>query len=1763
MADVNQDGVDSFMARYGAQAQPNASPVAPTPETEQTTPQSDGVENFISRYGSDALVSDREPDDKLEKARFHIPVLDQADTWRDNVFRAFGAGATPGLEAPVGSWSEEFAKFAKDIGIYDDTKSAQETIMSRFNRQVLGPPASAIINRAQATFNVVSAGLEGTAAAAGVGIGTIAGGIANLVGVKDQYFGAKLGREFGGMVETGGGLAGSPGAISIPHAPEITTVPKFDGKLPAPIVAARDLGVIGPEGEAAYYGHQSAPVRAETDQIIRDNTPSAPAQPDIGSIARQSNPDLFNEWDSLVSQQATFKQWIDDLQAQRAAGTSPEVAALDSQIQDLRSRQLQTQGAERRDIANQVISLEARREQLLPTTGDTPEIAKIRQELMKAEFRMRDLSPQVSSAYRDAQTQAATASVEPPEETAISSLPNDVFNGDVLSSLERIFYSDSYNGESVPLVNYGMRPEEISALEKAGLATNGRMSYEQYTALSEERSRRLAPKPKVSAPISIREKVSKQLVSAGRPQEEADAAGAVAQAYWETRAARFQGKKGTADEMFAREGATYQAEGAPEPEGALEFAQPTFTREQAQAEIQDAIDADYERRMQSVRLRFRAGTADYDLASAMARRNAEDWINQPEGREYLAQSQFAKDHPDYAATLRDYLANNYEAIAEGQPFHANVNRIGEVIYNQARRGKIAISEGRKTVTLMKTADASTFIHESGHEYLENLMADAVDRDAPDQLRADAQTVRDYLGNDGGRLTKAQHEKFARGFERYLMEGVAPSRGLARVFAQFKNWLTAIYRTVSHLRSPITDDIRAVFDRLLAETPERTVIAPEAQTATIAETAEEAADNAAKMPPILAANEADRIRQQADELLAANAPEIADELGLGTAEARAGAAESNVSDRGGNAGQPESTGAPSGAAGGTVGARGGEAETAGAGGTGAGGPPRGGAGTTGGETGKPDEPTSYRIFYKNLNTSDDANNFLQQIGRDNGWFSGARGKLSDGQRNELATELAVDPAAVTNDMVQRATDLSGAPLEAHIWAARNIIPLMVQDVWDTMEVAAHDNSTILDTVAYVKAQERLLTMMNAILTVRAHLGRSMRAFHRISDVDAFRKAQDVTEFFQGTTGKTPEELRIQAKLGLRLKTQSQRANYARRMSIPTRWEVFKQRSYIYVMNALLSNPATHFMYAVGNRLYQEHLTLLKLPAAAGIRRLTEMTTGVEQPGYTLDWVSHARFALGQGGRYGLIAAKKAFESGVPVLQGLEELKKFYPEAAENPELLPLYFHQLTREWPGAVGKALTYPQKSIAYIHTLGYSQAFEVAATMRAMEKASDEGLRGEEMWARASEIRMNGLTEEDLLNAHKEGLRAVLMRRPQYGTSQYYLTRVTATNFAARMMVPFSQIWANKMDIGLQNDPLLGLARKETRADLRGENGIYKKQMAQAAIGVGAGVIAGMVTLRAMNLMTGPGPADPREQAKLRQTGWQPFSFHINGGFYPMAKFGPLAIPFQVAAAYYDFGIALAHTGEGIVDFNSDEFNKGISEAANVFAATFEHVALDDFWLRGVADFYENWEKGGESIGQNVANTAFSYLTPYSSGLRFLAEITDKYKREARTPAEAFMRNLPIASRFLYAQRDLFGVPVPSSTSVTGTREKTGPVWAALERVNAATGYWPPWPSRDSGGAQLTEKGYDDYCRIAGQNAYQLLSNLIRPGFEKLPMDEQEKAIKQQFKIAREQAARTRVLMQDFAEAKALKRQSLIENATQTKRAAIVGGPQFSPWSQ
>ena len=157
------------------------------------------------------------------------------------------------------------------------------------------------------------------------------------------------------------------------------------------------------------------------------------------------------------------------------------------------------------------------------------------------------------------------------------------------------------------------------------------------------------------------------------------------------------------------------------------------------------------------------------------------------------------------------------------------------IYHQntpAPRG--AFSPDTNTITLTPNADLSTFIHELGHYFLETLTRHATElrarndagealTDGQKQIIKDADTI---LANLGGldldtwhsmtiEEKRSHHELAARQFEAYILEGKAPSLELQGAFQRFRAWLFRIYKAARNLNAPLNDEVRQVFDRMLA------------------------------------------------------------------------------------------------------------------------------------------------------------------------------------------------------------------------------------------------------------------------------------------------------------------------------------------------------------------------------------------------------------------------------------------------------------------------------------------------------------------------------------------------------------------------------------------------------------------------------------------------------------------------------------------------------------------------------------------------------------------------------------------------------------------------------------------------------------------------------------------------------------------------------------------------------------------------------------
>lgn len=132
------------------------------------------------------------------------------------------------------------------------------------------------------------------------------------------------------------------------------------------------------------------------------------------------------------------------------------------------------------------------------------------------------------------------------------------------------------------------------------------------------------------------------------------------------------------------------------------------------------------------------------------------------------------------------------------------------------RGKF--NELTNTITLTPDANASTLTHELAHYWLNERWQFVNSGLASEEYKKDFAPLAKYLDIKEGqeKLTREQHEKFATSFEAYLREGQAPTLELGRLFGRFRRWLIGVYRDIKkELGVELTDDIRRVFDRMLA------------------------------------------------------------------------------------------------------------------------------------------------------------------------------------------------------------------------------------------------------------------------------------------------------------------------------------------------------------------------------------------------------------------------------------------------------------------------------------------------------------------------------------------------------------------------------------------------------------------------------------------------------------------------------------------------------------------------------------------------------------------------------------------------------------------------------------------------------------------------------------------------------------------------------------------------------------------------------------
>jgi hypothetical protein len=1024
-------------------------------------------------------------------------------------------------------------------------------------------------------------------------------------------------------------------------------------------------------------------------------------------------------------------------------------------------------------------------------------------------------------------------------------------------------------------------------------------------------------------------------------------------------------------------------------------------------------------------------------------------------------------------------------------------------------GRTILKDGRTTIRLMGSADASTFMHETGHQWLDELDRDAKDERATPEAKKDADTVRKWLGaEDGADITRGQHEKFARGFERYLMEGRAPSQELAGVFAKFKDWLAKIYETVAKLRAPITDDIRDVFDRLIAKPAERETIAPEREAESLTDKHTSLAEST---PPDKAQQIADQVLAEWTEKLGQKYPEVLDELRGGRptgGETTGGGPDGNR-----DAGQPQAGPAAGGAGGGGVRAGGGEAPQE---------SPGARSDTAVAERGRPTEPPTgphdtipdpeSRLIDKagnirldNLNTPEDVSQVIRDAAdRNQGFIEARRGVLSDAQVLDLADALGMDAKELDRRKLGQAFNAE------QIVAARKLLIQSAVDVRDAMVKAADGSDA--DLMAYAEAKTRHQMIQQQVAGITAEAGRALRAFR---ELEGQQEAKTVGDFLQEATGKTLFQLRREAQAGAQLPTGAQVSKFVRDSEKPGFGDMVLE----YWINGLISGPATHTTYMVGNALLSLWKAGPETAAAAAIGKASALMGG-EGERVMIGEVPAQLYGMMKGTREGIWAAWQAIKTGQTTLLPGEAASMSTRQLAMSPLVNPRAAipNFTIGGVPLPVGTLARLPSRMVATIHSFYRAMNYEMAKQGGAYRIAANEGLEGDALASRIAE-KTDNPTEDEMAGYRGSATDLTLMGKG--GELTQALSKLTGAKFLGfqwlKFIDPFVHISSNVIEQALLQRTPVGVFAPEIRANLSGANGAAARDMAIGRMAVGTAMTVGIGSLAAEGLVNGSGPSDPKEAAVYTMVNGPPHSVRFGDTWYDVHRLGPLGMLVGISADMYETAHAIG--------------KEDAIKVAEMASHAFTQNILDESFMRGPADLIKALSDP-DRYGSTYVRNMLASFTPYSVGSSQVARAVDPYARQARTLLDAVKAKIPWLSETLLPKRDIWGEPIPNKdalglpglSAIYEMKVNNDPVNQALLKL----GVFPALPERKIRGVQLTDQQYDDFSRIAGRMAKTQLNQIVaNPGFPALPDSVQHDMVADAIKSSRE-AARSLVMMQN-----------------------------------
>lgn len=179
----------------------------------------------------------------------------------------------------------------------------------------------------------------------------------------------------------------------------------YNMMLPRPLTK-----VVGPQGTLmGSTTHFSVPTKFPVDTRGLEDAAR------IHSTVRQFNPELFNNYDALLTRQATYRKWVEEIREKGTLDVKQTLRQMDARLSGLEDLRKTVQGkGPKAQLRKQIMETKADKAALQKAAVGPYEadMRLLREELVKLDEQLRDLAPSIGKVYSKARAEKVVPDAE-------------------------------------------------------------------------------------------------------------------------------------------------------------------------------------------------------------------------------------------------------------------------------------------------------------------------------------------------------------------------------------------------------------------------------------------------------------------------------------------------------------------------------------------------------------------------------------------------------------------------------------------------------------------------------------------------------------------------------------------------------------------------------------------------------------------------------------------------------------------------------------------------------------------------------------------------------------------------------------------------------------------------------------------------------------------------------------------------------------------------------------------------------------------------------------------------------------------------------------------------------------------------------------------------------------------------------------------------------------------------------------------------------